>query len=108
MSSALIKEPQGGWRSFFERQHAFFKKPLNVWSRLALVLASIALILAMFFPIWQIHLLAPQYPKGLDMWIYVWKLDAGNGGQDLFEINLLNHYIGMRALEEADFLEMQW
>ena len=32
---------------------------------------------------------------------------AGNGGQDLAEINTLNHYIGMKPIVEADFLEMK-
>ncbi len=27
---------------------------------------------------------------------------------DLNEINTLNHYIGMKAIHEADFIEMQW
>jgi hypothetical protein len=32
---------------------------------------------------------------------------AGNGGQDLAEINTLNHYIGMKPIAQADFLEMK-
>jgi copper chaperone NosL len=29
-------------------------------------------------------------------------------GQHLNEINGLNHYIGMRPIHEADFMEMRW
>jgi hypothetical protein len=51
---------------------------------------------------------APQYPGGLRLHIYSYKLDGGNGGQDVKEINLLNHYIGMRDLEASDFTEFKW
>jgi hypothetical protein len=40
--------------------------------------------------------------------IYSYKLDGGNHGQDIKEINLLNHYIGMRDLDTADFTEFKW
>ena len=46
---------------------------------------------------------APQYPEGLRLHIYAWKLDGGNHGQDIREINVLNHYIGMRDLQSSDF-----
>ena len=39
---------------------------------------------------------APQYPDGLRMDIYSYKLEGGNQGQDIKEINVLNHYIGMK------------
>jgi hypothetical protein len=73
-----------------------------------LVLAAGALALALFQPLWQIRLVAPQYQEGLSLDIHAYKLEAGNGGQDLHEINGLNHYIGMKPLEEADFIEMRW
>ena len=62
---------------------------------------------AVFLPLWQIHLVAPQYPEGLDMYIYAYQLVGGNAGQDITEINNLNHYIGMAPIREADFTEMQ-
>src|SRR5690606_1550582 len=43
-----------------------------------------------------------------DMWIYTYQLVGGNEGQDLAEINILNHYIGMQEVHEADFWEMQF
>jgi len=88
-------------------QH-FLHKPLNLWSRFLLVLAAGALAASLFFPIWKIRLVAPQYRSGLNIHIYAYKLDSGNNGQDLVEVNLLNHYIGMRPLAKANFLEMQW
>ena len=55
------------------------------------------------------HLVAPQYSDGLDLYIYCYKIDGGGlNGQHLVEINNLNHYIGMEAIVQADFLEMRW
>jgi hypothetical protein len=51
---------------------------------------------------------APQYPDGLRLDIHTHALAGANGGQDLKEINLLNHYIGMRDLAEEDFTEFKW
>jgi hypothetical protein len=51
---------------------------------------------------------APQYPEGLRLDIYSYKLEGGNHGQDVKEINILNHYIGMRDLIADDFTEFKW
>ena len=58
--------------------------------------AAILLLISIFLPYWEMELLAPQYPKGLHITAYTNRLTG-----DLFEINGLNHYIGMRPLEEA-------
>ena len=58
--------------------------------------AAFLLIVSVFMPYWEMELHAPQYPKGLHVTAYVNRLEG-----DLFEINGLNHYIGMRPLEEA-------
>jgi hypothetical protein len=59
--------------------------------------------------LWRITLIAPQYEEGLRVNIYSYKLEGGGlAGQDLFEINNLNHYIGMRPLVQSDFVEMKW
>lgn len=86
----------------------FFEKPLNGASRLWLLASVVTLLGAVLLPLWKIHLVAPQYEEGLQLTIYAWKLEGGNGGQDLFEINTLNHYIGMAPIEPADFIEMKW
>jgi hypothetical protein len=93
---------------FLRREHRFLRRPLNWPSRLLLVLAAGAMIAAVFLPLWKIHLVAPQYREGLALHIYAHQLVGGNGGQDLHEINTLNHYIGMKSLAEADFVEMTW
>lgn len=107
MSGWLSAIPSG-LRSLLGREQTFLRKPLNITSRLVLLLAAVLMTAALFFPVWKIRLVAPQYRDGLELSIYTWKLEAGNRGQDLVEINLLNHYIGMKPLEQADFLEMQW
>lgn len=61
-----------------------------------LSLARILLLCSLFLPYWHITLEAPQYPKGLHMTAYINTIEG-----DVREINLLNHYIGMRPLEEA-------
>lgn len=95
-------------KEFFRREHLFLRRPLNGFSRLLLLLAAGVLVAAVFLPLWRIHLVAPQYREGLSLHIYSYKLVGGNGGQDLHEINTLNHYIGMRPLSQADFVEMKW
>jgi len=63
-------------------------------------LAAVCLILSIFLPYWNMTLEAPQYPKGLTVRTYVNRLEG-----DVAEIDGLNHYIGMRPLEEAAQLE---
>lgn len=58
--------------------------------------AAILLIISVFLPYWEMELHAPQYPKGLHITAYVNRLTG-----DVFEIDGLNHYIGMRPLDEA-------
>ena len=87
----------------------FLARPLNLWSRLLLLLAAAAIVVSLFFPLWRMHLVAPQYSDGLDLFIYCYKIVGGGmNGQHLVEINNLNHYIGMAQIVQADFLEMRW
>jgi len=64
------------------------------------VLAVLLLIASIFLPYWKMTLEAPQYPKGLSVQAYIYKLTG-----DVNEIDGLNHYIGMRPLGEAAQLE---
>jgi hypothetical protein len=93
---------------FLERLNQFLARPLNMGPRL-LVLAGALLLVAIYVaPLWNLTMFAPQYPEGLRLDIYSYKLEGGNGGQDLKEINILNHYIGMRNLVADDFTEFKW
>ena len=95
-------------RDTTRRFYSFLRRPPSVAGRVLLVLAAASLVASVFFPLWKIFLVAPQYQEGLSLHIYAYKLEAGNNGQDLHEINGLNHYIGMKPIEAADFIEMRW
>ncbi len=67
---------------------------------LFLFLAAVSLLVTIVLPMWRMRLLAPQYPGGLEVQAYVNHLEG-----DVAEIDGLNHYIGMRPLNEAASLE---
>jgi hypothetical protein len=77
-------------------------------ARLAIGLAALLLTTAFLAPMWKIRMYATQFPDGLELRMYPHKLTGGNEGRDVNEINTLNHYIGMRPLEQQDFAEMKW
>ena len=95
-------------RAFIEKSNRILDLPLGLGPRALLVLAFVLLIPSYLFPLWTLTMFAPQYPEGLRMGIYSWKLEGGNQGQDIKEINVLNHYIGMKDLEVKDFTEFKW
>ncbi len=70
--------------------------------RWAVIIASTLLISVFFLPFWQITLIAPQYPEGLNMTIWIDKVTG-----DLRNINILNHYIGMRKIVPNEFPEFK-
>lgn len=88
--------------------HYFLDRPLSAVSRGLVLLGIVALLGGGLLPLWRIQLVAPQYQEGLTLEMYSHRIAAGNGGQDLAEINTLNHYIGMKPIVEADFAEMTW
>lgn len=91
-----------------EKFYAFLDRPLFVWSRLILLLLVIPLALVMTQPLWRISMEAPQYPEGLYLEIYAHKIDGGNHGQHIKEINTLNHYIGMHKIDRAELSDLDW
>lgn len=72
----------------------------RIGDRVPFLLAAVALAASLALPYWHMTLLAPQYPGGLRVWVYLTKLEG-----DVQEVNGLNHYIGMMKLEEAATLE---
>ncbi|MBI5511300.1 MAG: hypothetical protein HY903_21270 [Deltaproteobacteria bacterium] len=82
--------------------------PQGLVPRGLVLAAAVCLLPALFTPLWKMTMFAPQYPDGLELSIYSHKLDSGRGGQDAKEINLLNHYIGMREIATEDFDEFKW
>ena len=81
---------------------------LRVGPRLLLVGAAVLLTGTLAVPLWNLTMFAPQYPDGLRMDIYSHTLQGGRNGQDVREINVLNHYIGMRDLSSENFTEFKW
>ena len=71
---------------------------LSLKSRLLTAFAATLLLVIFAVPLWRIELLAPQYPEGLGMLIRVNTI-TGIAPTDLGNINGLNHYIGMKAIE---------
>lgn len=78
------------------------QKKMHITTRILVGIAGAVLFIALFVPIWQIQLTAPQYPEGLELFIHADKLSG-----DVDIINGLNHYIGMRELHENDFVEFK-
>jgi copper chaperone NosL len=87
--------------------HRILDRPVSLTGRFLLIAAIVVLLVGGALPLWRISLVAPQYSEGLTLDMYSYQIVAGNGGQDLAEINTLNHYIGMKPIAEADFLEMK-
>jgi copper chaperone NosL len=90
--------------------------PLTKWldqvlsprARLAVLGAGVLLPIAALFPLWRITMFANQFPEGLRLAIYSYKIAGGSSGADLEGINILNHYIGMKDIAAVDFVEMKF
>lgn len=70
-------------------------------SRALVILSALSLLLIYFLPVWNIQLWAPQYPEGIEMFIWIDHLSG-----DVEIINGLNHYIGMKFINEDMFPEL--
>jgi len=74
------------------------------------MLLSIVLLTGVFFfPLWQITLEAAQFPGGLKLNIWINKFSGNKDGGDIIKnINILNHYIGMRPIEPNAIPELKY
>jgi hypothetical protein len=79
----------------FERHRLAYLVPSILF-----IAAAIVLVVSIFMPVWSLSLEAPQYPDGLKVEVYVNHMEG-----DVWEIDGLNHYIGMRPLGDAAQLE---
>jgi copper chaperone NosL len=79
------------------------KNKMSTPSRIVVAIASLGLIATYFLPVWFIFLIAPQYPEGLTMNIWLNKI---TGQVDI--INGLNHYIGMKHIKPEMFPEFTY
>ncbi len=72
------------------------------------MVASGLLLLTLFvWPMWSITLIAPQYPHGVKMFIYINKI-GGDTPSSLQNINILNHYVGMKYIEPESIPELTY
>ncbi len=88
--------------------YEFLSQPMMPRARILLALLVLPLLFTFTVPLWRISMIAPQYPQGLAMDVYAYKLAGGNEGQDIKEINVLNHYIGMRKIDATSFADLDW
>jgi len=74
------------------------------------MLVAVILLAGVFlFPLWQITLEAPQFPGGLRLNIWINKFSGDKGGGDIIaNINILNHYIGMKYIEPDAIPELKY
>lgn len=68
---------------------------------LLMIIGSALLLGLFFYPLWYIHLVAPQYPEGLSMDIWLSGI-VGGTEFDLRNIDMLNHYIGMKPIPKPE------
>lgn len=64
-----------------------------------MILAALLPVSLFFMPMWTIELGAPQYPEPLGMEIWITKIADMKPG-DLANINIMNHYVGMKEIPE--------
>jgi copper chaperone NosL len=75
--------------------------------RVLMLAAAACVAVALVLPLWEVRLVAPQYPEGLGLVIRV-NTVAGSSPTDLQNINALNHYIGMKPIEPGGIPELRW
>ncbi|GED17928.1 hypothetical protein [Aneurinibacillus migulanus] len=78
-------------------------KGLSTVSGICLAVAAVLQGISILLPWWGMKFIAPQYPEGLDIVVYPYKLE---GRIDI--INGLNHYIGMKEFSAATFHELDY
>lgn len=77
--------------------------------RILMILAVILLGGIFLFPLWQINLDAAQFPGGLDLNIWINRFSGAEGDDSIIQnINILNHYIGMKFIEPDSIPELKY
>lgn len=69
-------------------------------SNVIMIIAAILPLALFIFPLWKITLEAPQYPTPLGMYIHINDFADANP-HDIKNINLMNHYVGMKYIPES-------
>ncbi len=69
-------------------------------SKMLMLLAALLPLGLFIFPLWNITLEAPQYPTPLGMNIHINDF-VGANPHDIKNINIMNHYVGMKYIPDA-------
>ena len=70
--------------------------------------AGVLLLMGTYFlPLWSITVEAPQYPEGLGIYIRINTVD-GHHRNDLKNLNIVNHYIGMQEIVPESIPELKY
>ena len=75
--------------------------------RILMIIASLGLLTLFLFPMWRITLYAPQYPTGVTMYIHINKIGGDEPGV-LQNVNILNHYVGMKPIVPESIPELKY
>lgn len=97
----IVHSPPGASALGVLKRHHM--KKISTTSRIITAIASLAFLTTFFLPVWAIYLVAPQYPEGLSMQIWLNKI---TGQVEI--INGLNHYIGMKHISADMFPEFSF
>ncbi|RJQ08200.1 MAG: cytochrome C [Dehalococcoidia bacterium] len=73
----------------------------RLWAACAL-LAAVMVFTGSRLPLWHLDMRAPQYPQGLTLTAYGDRMEG-----DLTEVNALNHYVGIGAINPDEVFELQ-
>ncbi|MBM4169806.1 MAG: hypothetical protein FJ215_11740 [Ignavibacteria bacterium] len=79
---------------------------MHTTSKLLVLVASLLFVALYFVPLWQITMLAPQYPEGIGLYIWINEI-SGMRPNNLESMNILNHYIGMKAIVPESIPELR-
>ncbi len=75
------------------------RRDVTIVGRIATaLLVTACIVVAWEMPLWQMKLTAPMYPAGLKMIAYGSRLEG-----DLRELNIVNHYVGMKHIVPEEF-----
>ena len=69
-------------------------------SNIIMLFAALLPLGLFLFPLWKITLEAPQYPTPLGMYIHINDFSDAHP-HDIKNINLMNHYVGMKYIPDA-------
>lgn len=69
--------------------------------------AALSWVIIFLFPMWRITLTAPQYSDGITMYIWINQI-TGDTDYTLQNINILNHYVGMKYIVPESIPELTY